>query len=260
MTQHAIEFYFDDSGSHDESDVVVWGGVVGYSPLVSELIEAWQRQLSKPAEGKSSIEYFSSRDLLAGNGQFEGYEIGARDRVRRNFRQIIVEAGLTVLSYGVSTKAWAEHSTSETREAIGSAERFILGTAIKGGASAAIKEGVPVTFCLDEGALIRPGLNSILNLAIEAAGIPDELVSFRAASVKATAALQAADLVAHETYRYFLQYNKDECAEPNAHLRALLDKAHDARAGWLGENELRPGFEKVSEQLRLLNAGNAASR
>jgi hypothetical protein len=57
-----IECYFDDSGTHDASPVVVWGGVAGHAHYLDKLDKMWRALLQQPCEGKRPIKSFSSYD------------------------------------------------------------------------------------------------------------------------------------------------------------------------------------------------------
>src|SRR3546814_19046815 len=97
-----MEFYLDDSGTHEGSRVAVWGGVVGYRQFFSEFKIAWKAQLARPCEGRPPIKAFHSSHLVAGRGEFAGYSEAERDLTRWTFRKAILDAGLTVFSFGLS--------------------------------------------------------------------------------------------------------------------------------------------------------------
>jgi len=74
-----LEFYFDDSGTHNGSRIAVWGGVVGYKQYMQELEEAWKARLQCPCDGKPPIKAFHSSHLAASDGEFKGYNQAERD-------------------------------------------------------------------------------------------------------------------------------------------------------------------------------------
>src|SRR4051794_21439412 len=120
-----LEFYLDDSGTHKRAEVAVWGGIVGYPQFLQELSDAWERQLLAPCEGKPPIRAFHSSHLFNGWGEFAGYSEREKDLTRVNFRKIIVDAGVTLLAYGISVVDWEELVTGRARIMLGDAERAI---------------------------------------------------------------------------------------------------------------------------------------
>ena len=97
---------------------------------------------------------------------------------------------------------------------------------------------MPVSFLFDRGRR-RPDLESILNSAIESASIDKKIVSHGFASVESVSALQAADMVAHETYRYLANYIDEPDAAPSPHMKSLFGEAHDSRVAWFGRTEIQ---------------------
>src|SRR5688572_7961691 len=118
-----LEFYLDDSGTHNGSRVLVWGGIVGFKDFVGDLESAWKKQLRHPCDNKPPIKAFHSSHLAAGDGEFEGYNQAERDITRYNFRKIILDAGLTVVSFGISVRDWDDIIRGPDRLIMGSGER-----------------------------------------------------------------------------------------------------------------------------------------
>lgn len=232
-----LEFYLDDSGTHKGSRVAVWGGVVGHHQFFDQLEAAWKARLACPCEGKPPIKAFHSSHLAAGDGEFESYNRAERDLTRKNFRQIVLDAGLTVLSFGISVDDWDEFITGPVRVLLGSAERHVFGQAVLTGCGAAKSQGQPISFQFDRGRR-SPELDSIIQPALDVAEVDGHSVSYGFSPVADNMGLQAADLVAHETYQFFLDYLRDPKAEARPHLKRLLEGAHDFRAAWIGKSEI----------------------
>jgi hypothetical protein len=243
-----LEFYLDDSGTHEDATVAVWGGIVGYKEFMSELADAWGRQLLSPCEGKPPIKAFHSSHLFNGWGEFQGYSPAEKDLTRRNFRKIIVDSGVTVLSYGISVADWKELVIGNASIVMGDAERAVFGSAIMGGCKAAKAEGQPISFQFDKGR-DTPDLRSIIQPAIEVAEADGQFVSYGFSPVSMMPALQAADLVANETCQFFREYRLDEDARAGPHLNRLFEDAHDSAAGWIGREQIH---EMVAGMSRVL--------
>jgi hypothetical protein len=62
--------YFDDSGSHAGSDVVVWNGLFGNQYQWKLFDELWAAKLGAPSPGKNSLRRFHMYDCQHGEGEF----------------------------------------------------------------------------------------------------------------------------------------------------------------------------------------------
>jgi len=233
-----LEFYLDDSGTHDEATVTVWGGVVGYKHFMDRLTEAWHRQLARPCEGKPPVNAFHSSHLANGWGEYAGYNQAERDLTRWNFRKIIVDTGVTILAYGISVKDWNQVVIGLAKQALHSSEQAIFGQAVMAGLRAAKVEDQPINFQFDAGR-DTPELRAVIRPSIEVAEAEGHDVSYGFSPVAAVPALQAADLVAHETYQFFTEYLKNPKAKAGPHTRRLFEDAHDSAAGWLGRRQIK---------------------
>lgn len=247
-----MEFYFDDSGTHKGSRVVVWGGGAGYRQNFDELEAAWKARLACPCEGRPLINVFHSSHLAASDGEFDGYSVAERDQTRHNFRKVIVDAGLTVLSFGLSVDDWENIVTGPARVVLGSGERLIFGQAVLAGCAAARAEGQPLSFQFDKGRR-SPELDSIIKPALDAAEVDGNSVSYGFSPVAANMGLQAADLVAHETYQFFTKYIDDPSALAGPHLKRLIEGAHDARAAWFGKDQIQSMVEEMGATLKKID-------
>ncbi len=242
-----MEFYLDDSGTHKGSRVAVWGGVVGYRQFFDELEVAWKAQLACPCAGRPPIKAFHSSHLAAGDGEFADYSEAERNLTRWNFRKVILDAGLTLLSFGISVDDWEAIVPGPARLILGSAERMIFGQAVVAGCAAAKSERQPLSFQFDKGRR-SPGLDSVIQPALDAAEMDGHSVSYGFSPVVDNMGLQAADLVAHETYQFFAEYVDNSNAQARPHLRRLFEGAHDARAGWIGREQI----QAMADEAKLL--------
>lgn len=236
-----LECYADDSGTHDGSSVIVWGGILGDQQVLAEFEQAWNKRLQSPCDDKPPLKKgFHSSHLAMGLGEFLDYNQAERDHTRYTFKQLIIEAGLSWVSYGVSRMAYEECCNSYFNRPLIPVERLPFGTMLLDVCDAAHAENETVTFLFDKAR--EPYVAPIIPLAIEESKINDDLVSYGFSSVKNNAALQAADLVAHETYRYFTKYINDPEAKIDIHLQQLVEGAYDCRWAWFGKKELERIF------------------
>lgn len=103
-----LRAYFDDSGTHARSPVVVVGGLVGSVADWERFEGSWGQKLAAPLPGKPPLKMFHLAACKAGDGEFEGYSIAERDAVTHDFRQIIIESNLVGVASAIERKAWAE--------------------------------------------------------------------------------------------------------------------------------------------------------
>src|SRR4051794_36222543 len=93
--------YFDDSGTHGSSEVVVWGGLMGTESQWLKFELKWKAKLAEPLPGKPPLKRFHMAECDAGDGEFIGYNRGELDAVTHDFRQIILDAGVYGYAAGV---------------------------------------------------------------------------------------------------------------------------------------------------------------
>jgi hypothetical protein len=251
-----LKCYLDDSGTHDRSKVVVWGGVVGHSDYLAQFEHGWKERLREPCEGRPPVKAFHSFDLSCGVGEFEGYSRAESDLTRFNFRKVIVDAGLTWLSVGVSVSDWNSYASVYLRQGIAGAERLAFGKAIMLIGDSAHEHNEPVSFHFDKGR--EPYVASMFHVAVDESHIDNALVSHDFSCVSQNVALQAADLVAHETYRFCTEYFDNVNAKPNAHLQRLQEGGHDCRIAWFGRDEIRDLSRALEASLKAIEANHNA--
>jgi len=227
--------YLDDSGTHDQSRVIVWAGLAGHIQHFKEFEKKWKRQLRDPCDGlKPQIKALHSSYLALGDGEFAGYSEAERDLTRKNFRQIIIDCELTWVSYGISKEAWDNAVKEKKIYSRLTAESIVFGKVISTLCKSSLPDE-PMSFQFDKGR--QP--ESIVRMIEPAIGdAKKEYVSYAFTPVALNVGLQGADLVAHETYRFFNKYMDDQGATPIPHLQRLVDGAHDSLAGWFGRDEI----------------------
>src|SRR4051812_31859039 len=66
-----ISAYFDDSGTHTTSEVVVVAGILATEGRLTLLERGWKRELEKPIEGrKGSLKRFHMTDCFNSTGEY----------------------------------------------------------------------------------------------------------------------------------------------------------------------------------------------
>lgn len=246
-----LECYLDDSGTHDGSLVVVWGGVVGHKHYLDKLDAAWRKQLERPCDGRLAIQKLSSFNLLAGRGEFEGYSDAEKDLTRRNFRKLIVDCELTVIAFGASVRDWEQIVHKQAAMPGLTAEQAVFGKAVQEVLQCATEHHDPVSLQFDQGRS-SSGLNAALGRVMNLEQYRHLLVNYGFSSVEAVPALQAADLVAHESYRHFVERLGDKKATLNPHTERLFYEAFNSKGAWLDRKEIKAAARKTQRKLRAL--------
>ena len=232
-----LECFLDDSGTHDRSSVIAWGGVFGHRQYLLDLEKRWLSRLQRPCGDRPPIKAFHSYDLARGVGEFADYSLGERDRTRYNFRKIIVDTGLTWITYAISRVAWNKHADTCLKIGVRTPERYVFARLIQAVCDTAHDANEKVSFQFDQGR--QEHVASIIQPAIATSNIDADQVSYGFSAMSRMVALQAADLVAHETYQYFSAWSEDQSATPDAHLSRLLEDAYSSQAGWIGSAEIK---------------------
>lgn len=118
--------YFDDSGTHGSSDVVLWGGVFGHQNQWQYLQELWQKKLDSPSPGKSPLTRFHMFDCQSAINEFQGWSRTATDFLVHELGKIIIQSGIYADFCAVSRADWDELITGDLRTALGDAEGYCL--------------------------------------------------------------------------------------------------------------------------------------
>jgi hypothetical protein len=198
--------YFDDSGTHGTSDVVLMGGVIGNQFQWQAVSEAWAKKLHDPSPGKLPLSLFHMTDCQSGEGEFFGWSRTAREFLAHELGSIILKNGIWGIAQGMSRKDYDDLVTGELRRVAGDAETFcIIGcfvNAIKWAREFAWDPNI--AFVFDDRPQKRRDISKIYDVfrRIEATNLkPPEAASLTFSSSAKLLPLQAADLVAWEFYR-----------------------------------------------------------
>ena len=119
-----LEGYFDDSGTHNDSKVVVWGGLIGRAEEFEKLDQNWRAQLLAPIPSKPPLEKFSLAQCVNAWDEFESYTPAERDLVRRNFRDLIIDVDIAPLAHIVMVEDYYAATSPVDREYLGEAQNF----------------------------------------------------------------------------------------------------------------------------------------
>lgn len=121
-----LEAYFDDSGTHEDFDVVLWAGLFGNRYQWEMFNHLWSQKLADPSPGKPAINQFHMYDCYNSRGEFLGWKREATDFLAHELTQIILKTMLRGYAIAVSRKDWDRAFPGLWREAFGDAEGICL--------------------------------------------------------------------------------------------------------------------------------------
>jgi hypothetical protein len=198
--------YFDDSGTHDNSNVVLWLGIFGNEHQWAYFSDLWARKLHDPSPAKLPLSRFHMEECQKGNGEFLGWSRAATDFLVHELGQIITKAGLWSYCTAVSRNDWDGLVGGDWRRAWGDAEQHCIMGCFSSATLWAQDHGYgDIAFVFDD----RPHRNAqvkkmfdIYRRGLTAKGISPSLDSITFATSVKFAPLQAADLLAWEQYQF----------------------------------------------------------
>ncbi|WP_316199180.1 DUF3800 domain-containing protein [Bradyrhizobium sp. SZCCHNS2002] len=122
-----ITAYFDDSGTHGPSEVVIVAGIFATEARTRLLERRWRKLLADPLEGrKPPLKRFHMFDCYNSIGEFTGWTRTETDYLCHLVREELV--GAEISSYGVACprKDWDELVTGDYAAIFGNAEGFCI--------------------------------------------------------------------------------------------------------------------------------------
>ena len=200
-----FEVYFDDSGTHSESDIAIGSCFVApkeqWDWFVKNLDEARERE---------GFDCFHMADCMAGRKEFAGWNDVKRERVLRWLTEIIRTRATIGFSCGVPRKAWDEYTPERYVAIVGKrqytfAVRSVMGIIEQWRTKFGYTQ--PMRYVFDRMSQGKGEIMAIMDTAMEFPsdclkkyGVVKGGYSFE--DKRAFKPLQAADMLAWETYNY----------------------------------------------------------
>jgi hypothetical protein len=100
--------YFDDTGTHDASPFIGFGGLIGNEEIWYLFQASWHEKLQRPLPGKPPLKRFHMWECMNRVDEFASYSEPERDAVIHDFRQLIIASGVWGYAVGVSRPDWDE--------------------------------------------------------------------------------------------------------------------------------------------------------
>jgi hypothetical protein len=195
-----LKGYFDDSGTHTTSDIVVMAGLFGYPNQWDYFSELWAKKLADACPGKPPLPRFHMAACQAGNEEFLGWKRLECDFLVDELIEIVRRAGVYGFGCAIPRKHYDALVTGEHRRASGNAETMcIINCFVKLiGFAQHITPDKEVAFIFDDRPQQKRNVQRIYEVHQNLKPEDVEIVSATFASSKKILPLQAADLLAWE--------------------------------------------------------------
>ena len=119
--------YFDDSGTHANSNVVLVAGIFGTEWQLTSLDRLWKPLIDRPLCGqRATLRRFHATDCNASQNEFAGWSRTETDYFSHQLREAILESGVQAYGIAISRKDWDEIVTGELRGFLGDAEAYAI--------------------------------------------------------------------------------------------------------------------------------------
>lgn len=198
--------YFDDSGTHASSAIVLIAGVYGHPNQFEYLSNLWGEHLRAPCPGKLAISKFHMTECQAGEGEFFGWKRIEREYLSSELTEAMIKTGIRGYCSAVDRRSWDKYVQGELRRASGDAETICIISTFTGMVrqAALSAPGHDLTLIFDDRPQKKHNIERIYDVykaSANAVPHPADIVSVGFASSKKTVPLQAADLFAWECYQ-----------------------------------------------------------
>lgn len=218
-----LHLYIDDSGTHATAPVVGVGGVMGNLDQWLDFDRAWRAVLAEPYPGAKPLAKWSTGDCFRGDGEFDGYGDAEKDLATRRFRDVIIKSGVFACSNMVDNVAWTEIMTARFGSRIDAESCSLMALIVR------MRDWIPaaeldkrIAVFYDTGRRNEKTERFLAVLNDVERALP-QIASFSFLKVKDATPLQAADMIATESYWYAIDYLKyGETIPRRAHFRHYL--------------------------------------
>lgn len=217
--------YFDDSGTHPDSSVVVVGGLLGTERQWVHFEREWAKLLREPLPGKERLSRFHLSACQSRRDDFYGYKSLESDYLIHLFNTVILDTGLVTIACAVNKTAWNELVIGEIATELGPAEGLCFVKCLEALMSTIRlrKPGEKVTLVFDQG--IADRIMDLARLYFSQKETYPELAAIGFAKVADILPLQGADMIATWTYQYAQEWFKDrESADAREHFKKYLKR------------------------------------
>jgi hypothetical protein len=107
--------YFDDSGTHKDSDIVLMAGAFGFPNQWDMFSEKWAKKLADPSPGKPPLSRFHMTECQAATGEFAGWSRTETDFLVHELGTIILACGIYGFGGAMSRKSYDQLVVGDRR-------------------------------------------------------------------------------------------------------------------------------------------------
>ena len=199
-----INAYFDDSGTHASSDVVIMAGIVGTEPDLLSLDDMWAAHLERPLGGlKPPIKRFHMTDCYNSLGEFSGWSRVETDYFCHELREVIIKSHVGAYGFACVRKEWDAEMTDEYRLIFGDAEGYAVRACMHSTINWARNSSFdPHMYFVFDDRPERQKENEAVFKIYQQSPRPPQLVGISFMNSHKVRPLQAADLLAWEFYTH----------------------------------------------------------
>lgn len=199
-----LNAYFDDSGTHDQSSIVLLAGVFGTEAEMTSLERMWQKHLDRPLDGlKPPLTRFHMTDCQGSRGEFEGWSRTETDYFCHQLQTTIIDSGVSAYGIGCARKDWDDLVTGDMRAILGDPEGFCVRNCfVKAIEWANANTFDPRMSFIFDGRPHRQRENKVVFDAFQRQTSSPHLVGISFITSHKIQPLQAADMIAWELYQH----------------------------------------------------------
>jgi hypothetical protein len=205
--------YFDDSGTHGDSNVVLVAGIIGTEWQLASVDSLWKGHVDRPLCGrKSKLGRFHATECYNSQGEFAGWTRTETDYYFHQLHGVLIDSHVAAYGMAVSRRDWDEIIIGDLRDFLGDAESFAISQCFSSALDLARNTTFDpqITFVFDN----RPSEIQRRAKAISDAfekwtafkkDEPPQVLGCAFLSSYAVRPLQAADLFAWEVYQHSIE-------------------------------------------------------
>jgi hypothetical protein len=217
--------YFDDSGTHSSSPVVVVGGLLGTEEQWALFGTQWAKLLEHPLNGKPRLNQFHLSTCQSNNDEFYDYKPLERDYIIHLFNKVILDVGLVTIGVAVNKIAWNKLVVGDIAVELGKPEGLCFVKCLEAVISTIRlrKPGQKVVLVFDRG--IEDRIEGLARLYYSQSDIYPELAGIGFGKVSEILPLQGADMIATGSYQFAQEWLKDrETVAAKPYFQAYLKR------------------------------------
>jgi hypothetical protein len=221
--------YFDDSGTHDDSEIVLLAGLFGNEYQWALFNDLWRKRLEESVPGKPPVKRFHMTDCYNSLSEFAGWNRNETNYLAKELGEIIFRCNLWGCASAINRKAWDQFITGDLRRALGDAEggciRVCFNTTLQWAAE--FSGSNSIAFVFDDRPHKKQEYDAVYRVFSDhrnATRLSPKLVSLTFARSSNVLPLQAADLFAWEFYQDELYFLRNDAPRKGEFHRKLLER------------------------------------